>query len=106
MPLAPNHQRPWREWYQLERWRRIRRHQLRKTPLCEMCLKLGRLERATIADHIIEHEGDWNLFWTGALQSLCAPCHNSRKRLVNERGYDPEIGEDGWPLDRNHPVYR
>lgn len=101
-----DHTSPWRDWYQLERWRKKRRMQLMAHPLCAMCLPLGKITRAEIADHVIEHEGDWNAFWTGELQSLCTPCHNSRKRLLKERGYDPEIGLDGWPVDKRHPVYR
>jgi hypothetical protein len=130
MPLAPNHSgviirngddaglgiatmtkfsrasSDWRTWYQLEKWRKRRRHQLRKAPLCEMCLKIGKLERASIADHVVSHKGDWNWFWLGELQSLCKPCHDSRKKFVDFRGYDPTIGEDGWPIDPRHPVYR
>jgi 5-methylcytosine-specific restriction enzyme A len=100
------HSPDWRDWYQLERWRRRRRHQLRVEPLCAMCLKLSKVEPATIADHVVSHRGDWNEFWLGELQSLCKPCHDSRKKVVDLRGYDPEIGADGWPLDQRHPVYR
>jgi 5-methylcytosine-specific restriction endonuclease McrA len=96
---------PWRTWYQLERWRKIRRHQLRTEPLCRMCLAVGMVTPATIADHIDEHSGDWNAFWLSDLQSLCTNCHSSRKRLVTERGYDPTIGTDGWPIDPMHPSY-
>jgi hypothetical protein len=46
------------------------------------------------------------LVWTGALQSLCAHCHESRKKLVERYGYDKTIGLDGLPTDPRHPVYR
>jgi hypothetical protein len=39
-------------------------------------------------------------------QSLCKGCHESTKRMVETRGFRPDIGLDGWPLDPNHPVYR
>jgi hypothetical protein len=60
---------------------------------------------ATVTDHVTPHKGDYNAFWLSALQSLCAPCHNSRKRLVELRGYATDIGEDGWPTDPKHPAY-
>jgi 5-methylcytosine-specific restriction endonuclease McrA len=97
---------PWRQWYSYERWRRRRRMQLRDEPLCRMCRERGIAVAARIADHIESHRGDWNEFWTSELQSLCVNCHNSRKALVAHRGYDPEIGVDGWPLDQRHPVYQ
>lgn len=59
---------------------------------------------ATIADHVTSHEGDWNAFITGELQSLCEPCHNSRKRLLDVDGYSSNIGADGWPTDPRHPA--
>jgi hypothetical protein len=95
----------WRRWYQLERWRKTAKAQLRKQPLCEFCLARGVVTIACIADHIEPHHGDWNSFWLGRLQSLCKDCHDSNKRLVQERGYDPKaIGQDGWPTDPRHPA--
>jgi 5-methylcytosine-specific restriction protein A len=88
-----------RDWYQLARWRRIRRHQLRKEPLCRMCLARGRAVPASIADHVVRHGGDWNEFWTGELQSLCFDCHNADKQAF-EWGGKPRLtyGPDGWPI--------
>ena len=95
-----------RDWYQLERWRRIARRQRRIEPLCRMCAANGLAVPATVADHIEPHHGDWNSFLTGALQSLCDACHNSRKRFEEIRGYHNEIGDDGWPIDPRHPANR
>lgn len=86
----------WRSWYQLERWRRIRRAQLRAEPLCRFCLDNGRVTQATIADHVVSHGGDWNQFLTGKLQSLCKPCHDGFKKLGDGI---PQIDEHGWPVD-------
>jgi hypothetical protein len=44
-------------------------------------------------------------FWLGPFQSLCKECPDSTKRFVEQRGYRPDIGLDGWPLDPRHPVY-
>jgi len=88
---------PWtdhpRTWYTLERWRRLRRHQLNKQPVCERCLERGLVRVATVADHIEDHR-NWNEFLTGKLRSLCRECHEIRHgRLL----VPTEIGEDGWP---------
>jgi 5-methylcytosine-specific restriction protein A len=50
-----------------------------------MCLAEGRTTAATVADHIIPHRGDPDLFWCGELQSLCATCH-SRFKQSHESG--------------------
>ena len=97
-------QAPWRTWYYLERWRRLRRLQLRGDPLCAICLKRGVVSVATIADHIEPHHGDWNQFLTGKLQSLCFNCHNSSKQFQDRHGYLKDIGPDGWPIDPRHPA--
>jgi 5-methylcytosine-specific restriction protein A len=70
-----------------------------------MCSAQGRTIIATVADHIIPHEGDEALFWQGALQSLCAPCHSSRKQTQELVGYSSEVDKDGWPIDERHPFY-
>jgi 5-methylcytosine-specific restriction protein A len=98
-PRAKRIDRGSRDWYQLQRWRNQAKYQLQLQPFCRFCLRNGRATFATIADHIEPHHGDWNLFWLGALQSLCAQCHNSSKRLL-EHGKTPiTIGPDGWPLE-------
>jgi len=44
-----------------------------------MCLAMNRQTPATVADHIIPHTGDSNLFWdVDNLQSLCDRCHNQK----------------------------
>lgn len=98
------HDRGHRDWYQLERWRKIARRQRMIEPLCRMCAAKGLAVPATIADHIEPHHGDWHSFLNGKLQSLCDTCHNSRKRFEEIRGYHNEIGADGWPIDPRHPA--
>jgi hypothetical protein len=73
-----------------------------------MCLAEGKVEPATLADHVIPHRGDQKLFFFGELQSLFSTHHSSDKALL-ERGivkrFDTAIGETGWPRDERHPVY-
>jgi hypothetical protein len=60
---------------------------------------------ATIADHIHPHKGDQHLFWFGALQSLCRPCHESGKKFEEARGFSCEVDASGMPVDKRHPIY-
>jgi 5-methylcytosine-specific restriction protein A len=69
-----------------------------------MCSQRGIVTVAAVADHIVSHRGDWNAFITGDLQSLCTTCHNSSKKLLDHRGYLPDVTEDGWPIDPRHPA--
>jgi hypothetical protein len=85
-----------RQWYQLERWRRLRRAHLRTQPLCIACLKRSRVMIATIVDHVQDHGGDWNKFLTEPLQSLCRDCHELKHGRLLARPV--VIGVDGWPL--------
>ena len=93
--------------YDTARWRRLRAHQLREHPLCRFCLEgRGMVTLATVADHVIAHKGDINKFWLGELQSLCHQCHVSTKAFIEQRGYSPMVGLDGYPVDKNHPCYQ
>ena len=87
-------------------WHRRARRQLQREPLCAMRLAEGKVVAVRIADHIEPHRGDPIKFWRGKLQSLCAHCHESRKKHIENRGYDNAIGIDGLPIDPCHPVYR
>ena len=90
--------------YDHRRWRRLARQQLEDHPLCCMCLVEGKIEAAIAADHVEPHKGDAILFWYGRLQSLCGSHHSGTKRQLELRGYVTDIGPDGWPKDKNHPV--
>ena len=93
-------------WYGLMRWKKRRAAQLRQHPLCKLCMDKRLVVPATVADHVVPHQGVRQLFEFGELQSLCAACHDSIKRTVEQRGYSTEIGLDGWPVDRDHPCYQ
>ena len=59
-------------------WRRIRKIQLRKHALCELCLKEGRQTVANTCDHIDPTWESWNQFISGPFQSLCGACHREK----------------------------
>ena len=93
--------------YSTARWQRRRELQLRADPRCAACLREGRLIQATVADHI-ERATDETSFWQGALQSLCAT-HHASKRAAESRGtsWQPRTKSgcdaQGWPRDIAHP---
>ena len=61
------------------RWRRVRQAFLKRNPLCVACRAEGRLESATVVDHVVPHRGDPVLFWDRAnWQSMCKPCHDAK----------------------------
>jgi 5-methylcytosine-specific restriction protein A len=95
---------PWTKWYKHRRWKRMRLAQLAIEPLCAICKAKGKVEPATIVDHVEKHFGDIDKFWTGKLQSVCRQCHEVRKKFIESRGYDRVVGADGWPLDPKHPA--
>ena len=94
----------WDSWYSSRRWGRIRRHQLLTHPLCKNCLgacilaqpRASRLPGITLQPHVPPYAYK---FWLGPLQSLCKRCHDSTKRLVETRGFRPDVGINGWPID-------
>ena len=84
------------KWYSSRKWKAKRLSQLREQPLCEFCLKDGKVTPARIADHVTPHKGDESLFWFGRLQSLCAKCHDSTKKRIEAGNAPVTYGEDGW----------
>jgi 5-methylcytosine-specific restriction enzyme A len=92
--------------YNKQRWVKLRKRQLQKQPLCVRCAAAGSVALATVADHVVKHNGDLLLFWDHAnLQSLCYPCHNRAKQSFERIGYHKQsIGPDGWPTDPLHPA--
>lgn len=89
----------WRRWYGLKAWRDRRSHQLEEHPLCRFCEAIGIVTEATVADHIKPHRGDADLFFDGALQSLCKQCHDSVKQREESGGEVTIFGADGYPID-------
>ena len=96
----------WHAWYGTQRWKRRRARQLAEHPLCASCLQDGRVVAASVADHLERHAGDYQAFWFGPLQSLCASCHSGRKQQAERVGYHYGCDVNGHPLDPNHPWNR
>lgn len=64
------------------RWLQARRRSL---TLCALCLEAGRVEAATIRDHIVPlAEGGLDV--DGNTQGLCADCHDRKTRDEARRG--------------------
>jgi 5-methylcytosine-specific restriction enzyme A len=83
-----------------QRWRKRAQAQLRNEPLCAMCAKEGRIVAAEIADHVIPHKNNTDLFWDGALQSLCKRHHDSTKQSFEKSGRRSNPCDiNGKPLD-------
>ena len=71
-----------------ERWQwiKLRRRYIRANPLCVLCDSEGKVEPATVIDHIqpLQHEGA--LLDVANLQALCTACHSEKSRLEGRRG--------------------
>jgi len=61
------------KFYHSAKWKRVRKIQLKKHPLCCECGK-----PATVADHIIEIKDGGCKLCLDNLQSLCHACHNAK----------------------------
>jgi 5-methylcytosine-specific restriction protein A len=78
--------------------------QLRKQPLCERCLKEGKIVPATVAHHIKPHKGNEQLFFDpDNLASSCKPCHDGIEQSIERLGYEKGCDVEGRPLDPCHP---
>ena len=88
--------------YRTKAWHRLRAITLRDNPLCVYCEQLGRLEPATVVDHVVPHKGDEGLFFNGELASMCKSCHDGAKKRLEMSGR--LVGHDaaGGPLDAAH----
>jgi 5-methylcytosine-specific restriction protein A len=65
-------------------WKRIRDRYVMEHPLCELCLKEGRLTPTDEVHHIlpISQGGTHN---RGNLMSLCQSCHNKKHHELGDR---------------------
>lgn len=63
-------------------WQRIRTAQLSRQPLCQACMGRGRVNQATVVDHVFP----WGkigaeAFLMNLFQSLCPECHSVKTGL-------------------------
>ena len=97
----------YRMWYQQKVWKLAREMQLGKEPLCEWCAARGVVTPATVVNHVIPHKGNWLLFIDPDNHaSVCKACHDGPIAEVERKGYNRDIGLDGWPTDPRHPYAR
>jgi len=90
--------------YDSARWRKSRARHLLEHPLCVLCERQGITKAGDTVDHIVEHNGDYDLFWDESnWQTLCRSCHSGIKRRQEHNGYSQAAGVDGMPIDSNHP---
>lgn len=80
-------------------WAKARAAQLRKQPLCALCLEHDAIVPASVVHHIHEHDGNWELFVSSPLQSLCKVCHDSLVRSREQVGFNKGADINGAPLD-------
>ncbi|PCJ18015.1 MAG: hypothetical protein COB02_11845 [Candidatus Cloacimonadota bacterium] len=70
--------------YNLRTWRRLSKQYRLDNPLCAECQRQGKVYASEVVDHIIDHKGDYSLFWNkDNLQALCMPCHNRKTAQEN-----------------------
>ena len=80
--------------YQTAFWKNKRVQQLSINPLCQACLKVGRVTQANHIDHVFS----WNTlgrdaFYNNLFQSLCPECHSHKTGLEKQGIYRCYIGE-------------
>jgi 5-methylcytosine-specific restriction endonuclease McrA len=80
-------EQPWRGWYNLAIWSRLRLMQLGRQPLCETCLAKSPsiVTAATVVHHKRAHKGDWALFIDpNNHASACKPCHDGELQAAEK----------------------
>lgn len=76
----------WRRWYKTKEWQELRWEVLVDAVFtCKRCGHVGQ-SRDLVADHVMPHRGDRDLFFDrGNLQCLCATCHSRDKQREERR---------------------
>lgn len=75
-----------RQWIHSQRWRDARNAFLAEHPICMECERQGRDTVAYLVDHIIPHNGNYELFWDQSnWQSMCNP-HHEEKHIGDRYG--------------------
>jgi 5-methylcytosine-specific restriction enzyme A len=93
------------DWlYHTKRWKLRRLQQLRQQPLCSACQQDGVVKAATVAHHVEDHRGDYKLFFTSPLQSLCKKCHDNIREGSHVPSYQRGCDVNGKPY-RTIPIF-
>jgi 5-methylcytosine-specific restriction endonuclease McrA len=79
MPRSNSHRRGY-----TDKWERARGSFLVDYPYCLGCAAIGLSREATVADHVVPHEGDASKFWA-ELQPLCKWHHDSIKPMLERQ---------------------
>jgi 5-methylcytosine-specific restriction protein A len=80
---------PWRKWHSTARWRELRLEVLLRDDYTCRCGCNGTHPNRSqlVADHIVPHRGDPDLFWDpDNLQTLLKTCHDRWKQRLERRG--------------------
>jgi 5-methylcytosine-specific restriction enzyme A len=101
----------YRKLYMTKQWQHLRKQALLRDNYrcqhnrCGVILTSGVSKpNSAVVHHIKPHKGDLDLFFDlNNLQSVCWAHHSGAIQLIENRGYDVTIGEDGWPIDNKHP---
>lgn len=72
-------------FYNSALWRKTSRAQLRREPLCRMCLAEGRYTPAVLVDHIKPIRQGGDPLDLDNLQSLCNACHERKSQAEGSR---------------------
>jgi 5-methylcytosine-specific restriction endonuclease McrA len=104
----------YRKLYKTKAWSALRKRVLLRDGFkcqhkgCGAFVKNGRLHpRSAVVHHLTPHKGDLDLFYDiDNLQLVCWTCHSGDIQSIESKGFDTEIGDDGWPVDPNHPARR
>ena len=78
------------------RWRKVRRIQLQREPLCSHCGDVARE-----VDHIVPIADGGARLDLRNLQSLCKSCHSRKTRAQNAPGGAGRISSPPQPVDRS-----
>jgi len=98
-----------RRIYDTTQWRKLRARKLKTNPLCEPCMKRGKLTPANTVDHNVAVEAGGPAFPPlDGLTSMCPSCHNLKTNAKDRpdrkgRGLVRGCDLNGNPLDPDHP---
>src|SRR5262245_35354089 len=90
--------------YLTKRWKQYRKQQLQTHPLCAACLADNVVKAACVVHHVQDHHGDYNLFFSSPLESLCKQCHDNIKHGSHVLGYQRGCDINGKPY-RTNPIF-